>query len=118
MLYKFSQGYISPSEFTALMMASTYPIAKSIFDVAKRHILDPVSILVLLGITASAIALLAGGSPRISPDPRIVVHRRVWPGGLCAFATAPADDVLLRAAFHGRAQSKSAARLRRVLGVA
>jgi hypothetical protein len=84
MLYKFSKAYISPSEFTALMMASTYPIAKSIFHVVNRHILDPVSILVLLGLTASAIALLAAGSPRI-----LLIRESLFTGvfGLACFAS-------------------------------
>ena len=46
-------------------MATTFPLGKSVFDVAKRRRLDPVSVIVLLGIGASAIALLAGGSPRL-----------------------------------------------------
>jgi hypothetical protein len=64
-LYRLSKRYVSPSEFTALVAATTFPIAKSIFDVAKRRRVDPVAVIVLLGIGASAIALLAGGSPRL-----------------------------------------------------
>jgi hypothetical protein len=64
-LYRLSKRYFSPSEFTALLVATTFPIGKSIFDVAKRRQIDPVSVIVLLGIGASAVALLAGGSPRL-----------------------------------------------------
>ena len=64
-LYRLSKRYISPSEFTALAIATTFPLGKSIFDVVRRRQVDPISIIVLLGIGASAIALLAGGSPRI-----------------------------------------------------
>jgi hypothetical protein len=64
-LYRLSKRYFSASEFTALAVATTFPLGKSIFDVAKRRRLDPVSVIVLLGIGASAIALLAGGSPRL-----------------------------------------------------
>lgn len=64
-LYKLSKRYISPSEFTALLAATGFPLVKSIFDVAKRRELDPISVIVLLGIAAGALALLAGGSPRI-----------------------------------------------------
>lgn len=64
-LYKLSKRYISPSEFTALAFATTFPLVKSIFDVARHRELDPISVVVLLGIGASALALLAGGSPRI-----------------------------------------------------
>ena len=64
-LYKLSKRYISPSELTALIVATTFPLIKSIFDVAKHRQLDPVSVIVLLGIAASALALVAGGSPKI-----------------------------------------------------
>jgi len=64
-LYRLSKLYFSRSEFTALAVATTFPIGKSIFDVAKRRQIDPVSVIVLLGIGASAVALLAGGSPRL-----------------------------------------------------
>ena len=64
-LYRLSKRYFSPSEFTALVVATTFPIGKSIFDLAKRRQIDPVSVIVLLGIGATAVALLAGGSPRL-----------------------------------------------------
>jgi hypothetical protein len=64
-LYRLSKRYISPSEFTALAVATTFPLGKSFFDVARHRKLDPVSVIVLLGIGASALALLFGGSPRL-----------------------------------------------------
>ncbi len=64
-LYKLSKRYISPSEFTALLVATSFPLVKSLFDLVKHRELDPISVVVLLGIAASALALLAGGSPRI-----------------------------------------------------
>jgi hypothetical protein len=64
-LYKLSKRYVSPSELTALLIATTFPVGKSIFDFARRRQLDPVSILVLLGIGASALAVFMGGSPKI-----------------------------------------------------
>jgi hypothetical protein len=64
-LYRLSKRFISPSEFTALLAATGFPLIKSIFDVAKRRQLDPVSVIVLLGIATSAVALVVGGSPRI-----------------------------------------------------
>src|ERR1700689_2538502 len=63
--YRLSKRYISPSEFTALAFATTFPFGKSIFDVATRRKLDPVSVIVLLGIGASAGAILLGGSARL-----------------------------------------------------
>ena len=64
-LYRLSKRYISPSEFTALAVATTFPLGKSIFDIVKHRKLDPISVIVLLGIGASAIAVVFGGSPRL-----------------------------------------------------
>jgi hypothetical protein len=64
-LYKLSKRYVSPSEFTALLVATAFPLGKSIFDLVRRGLVDPISIVVLLGIAASCIALLFGGSPRL-----------------------------------------------------
>jgi hypothetical protein len=64
-LYKLSRRYVSPSELTALLLASTFPLGKSIFDLARRGQMDPISIVVLLGISADGVALLFGGTPRL-----------------------------------------------------
>ena len=64
-LYKLSKRYFSASEFTALVVAALFPIGKSAFELAYHRQLDPISILVLLGIGADGVALLFGGSPRL-----------------------------------------------------
>src|SRR5215471_20133081 len=64
-LYKLSKRYYSPSEFTALVVAALFPLGKSAFDLVRRRQLDPISIVVLLGIIADGIALLLGGNPRL-----------------------------------------------------
>jgi hypothetical protein len=64
-LYKLSKSYLSSSEFRALIIATTFPLGKSVFDVARRRQVDPVSIVVLLGIAAEGVALLFGGSARL-----------------------------------------------------
>lgn len=64
-LYKLSKRYYSPSEFTALVAAALFPIGKSGFELIYRRQLDPISILVLLGIGTDGVALLLGGSPRL-----------------------------------------------------
>jgi hypothetical protein len=64
-LYKLSKRYLSPSELTALLIATTFPIGKSIFDLARRGQVDPISIVVLLGIATDCVALLFGGSARL-----------------------------------------------------
>ena len=47
------------------MVATTFPLGKSIFDLVRRRQVDPISLVVLLGIGADGIALLFGGSPRL-----------------------------------------------------
>jgi len=42
-----------------------FPLAKNVFDVVRRGQVDPVSIVVLLGIAADGVALLCGGSARL-----------------------------------------------------
>lgn len=64
-LYKLSKRYYSPSEFTALVVAAVFPLSKSVFDVARHRKLDPIAILVLLGIATDGVAILFGGSPRL-----------------------------------------------------
>jgi len=64
-LYKLSKSYYSPSELTALAIAATFPIGKNIFDLIWHRQLDPISMVVLLGITTDGVAILFGGSPRL-----------------------------------------------------
>jgi hypothetical protein len=47
-LYKLSKRYLSHSELTALVIATTFPLGKSIFDLVRRGQVDPVSVVVLL----------------------------------------------------------------------
>lgn len=63
--YHLSKRYVSPSEITALLLASIYPTLKSVYDVARRHELDPVSGIVLLGIVTGIAALFFNGSYRV-----------------------------------------------------
>lgn len=83
-LYKLSKRYYSPSEFTALVAASIFPMAKSAFDLLRYLTLDPIAIVVLLGITADAIALFFGGSPRL-----LLVRESLFTGafGVACFAS-------------------------------
>jgi hypothetical protein len=64
-LYKLSKHYLSPSEVTALLAASAFPLGKSIFDLVRREQVDPVSMVVLLAIASTGVALFFGGSPRL-----------------------------------------------------
>jgi hypothetical protein len=83
-LYKLSKRYLSPSELTALMLATTFPIGKSFFDLARRGQVDPISIVVLLGIATNGVALLLGGSPRL-----LLVRESLFTGafGLACFVS-------------------------------
>ena len=83
-LYKLSKRYFSPSELTALIVAATFPLGKSAFDLTRRRQLDPISILVLLGIATDGVALLFGGSPRL-----LLVRESMFTGafGLACFAS-------------------------------
>ena len=64
-VYHVATRSFGTSELTALLYASVYPVAKSIFDLTRHRQLNPVSILVILGIVTSGAALFLGGSPRI-----------------------------------------------------
>jgi len=63
--YKLSKHFYSASEFTALVIAATFPLGKSAFELLIHRSFDPISIVVLLGITTDAVAILFGGSPRL-----------------------------------------------------
>jgi hypothetical protein len=63
--YQLSKQYVSSSEFTALLFASIFPTLKSMYDVLRRREIDPVSVIVLLGIGSGIVALLIGGSYRL-----------------------------------------------------
>ncbi len=66
------------------MVATTFPIGKSIFDVVRRGQVDPISIVVLLGIATNGVALLLGGSPRL-----LLVRESLFTGafGLACFVS-------------------------------
>jgi hypothetical protein len=60
--YKLSKHYYSASEFTALVIAATFPLGKSAFELLIHRSFDPISIVVLLGITTDAVAARASCS--------------------------------------------------------
>jgi hypothetical protein len=63
--YWFSKRFVSPSELTALLVATVFPLLKSGYDVTRHREVDPVALLVLLGIATSMLALVMGGDPRL-----------------------------------------------------
>ena len=64
-LYFFAKRFISPSELTALLSATSFPVLKSAYGLARHRELDPVALLILLGLAASVIAVLLGGDPHL-----------------------------------------------------
>lgn len=83
-LYRLSKRYYSPSEFAALVTAALFPLGKSAFDLIRYRQLDPISVVVLLGITGNGVALLFGGSPRL-----LLVRESMFTGafGAACFAS-------------------------------
>jgi hypothetical protein len=75
-LYRLSKRYISSSDLTALSIAAVFPLAGSIYGIMRRRHWDPIAIVVLLGIAASAVALLLGGSARL-----LLVRESLFTGG-------------------------------------
>jgi hypothetical protein len=63
--YFFVKRFVSPSELTALIAATAFPVLKSVYDLIRSHELDPVAMLVLLGIVTSILALFLKGDPRL-----------------------------------------------------
>ncbi len=63
--YLLAKRFISPSELTALISATVFPVLKSAYDLISNRELNPVSTLILLGLVTSIFAILLGGDPRI-----------------------------------------------------
>ncbi len=63
--YFLFKKFVSPSELMALVFATAFPMLKSAYDLIRRREVDPVAVLVLLGILTGILAIFLGGSPRI-----------------------------------------------------
>lgn len=63
--YLASKQFVSPSEVTALLIASTFPMLKSTYELLRQRALNPVTVTVLLGIATGLLAFLLGGGPRM-----------------------------------------------------
>lgn len=83
-LYKLSLRYLSASELTALIIAASFPLGKSAFDLVRNRQIDPIAIVVLLGMIANGVAMLFGGSPRL-----LLIRESMFTGafGLACFAS-------------------------------
>ena len=63
--YWLTKRFVSSSEMTALLAAMVFPLLKGGYEIARRREIDPVALLVLLGIATSLLALIIGGDPRV-----------------------------------------------------
>lgn len=64
-LYVVSKRYISPSEYTALVLATLFPVGVSLWGLARQRQLDPIAAIVLLGIVTDIAAVSLGGNPKL-----------------------------------------------------
>jgi hypothetical protein len=64
-LYLFAKHLVAASELRALLWATAFPLLKTAHDLVKRRDLDPVALLVLLGLVTSMMAVLLRGDPRL-----------------------------------------------------
>jgi hypothetical protein len=65
LLYEFSKHYVSPSEYTALVFATLFPVADSVWGLTRHRQLDPIAAMVIVGIVVDALAISLGGSPKL-----------------------------------------------------
>jgi hypothetical protein len=63
--YYLSKRLVSASELAALILASAFPILKSAYALMRKRTMDPVAMMVLLGILTSIAALFIGGDSRM-----------------------------------------------------
>ena len=63
--YYVAKRFFFASDFTALVVASLFPIVKSAWHIGRHREIDPVALLIVLGIASSALALLFSGDARL-----------------------------------------------------
>jgi hypothetical protein len=63
--YRLTKAYVTPSDLVALLAASIFPILRNLFDVVRRRSLDPIAVVVLLGISTGMVAIALGGSGKL-----------------------------------------------------
>ncbi|MGH9416219.1 MAG: VC0807 family protein [Terriglobales bacterium] len=84
LLYELSKRFVSPSEYVALLAATIFPVAESAWGLWRERSMDPIGVIVLLGIIVDAAALTLGGSPRL-----LLLRESLFTGafGLACFAS-------------------------------
>jgi hypothetical protein len=84
LIYEAARRYGSLSEYGALAAAAVFPIVRSGFELLVRRQIDPIAILILLGIGADCVSISLGGSARL-----LLVRESVFTGafGLACFVS-------------------------------
>ncbi len=83
-LYRLTKRYLSGSEMTALSVAALFPLGESVVDLAGSRTLDPIAVIVLLGVAVSMVAVAFGGSVTL-----LLIRESLFTGalGLACFAS-------------------------------
>ena len=74
--YWLSMAFISHSEVVALIVASVFPLLKSLYELLQRRRLDPISMAILLGLMVGLGALFIGGSTQL-----LLLRESLFTGG-------------------------------------
>jgi hypothetical protein len=64
-LYRLTKRFVTDSDAVGLVVAGLFPLVESIVSLIRARRLDPIAVLVLLGIAVSLIALTFGGGVKI-----------------------------------------------------
>lgn len=88
LLYEAARRWVTHSEYVALLFATLFPVGEGIWGLLAEHELDPIGVVVLLGIAVDAGALALGGSPRV-----LLLRESLFTG---AFGIACFVSLLLR----------------------
>jgi hypothetical protein len=76
-LYRLTKTYLSGSDIIALSVAGLFPFGESVVDVTRSCTLDPIAVIVLLGVTASMVGVALGGSVKL-----LLIRESLFTGAL------------------------------------
>ncbi len=83
-LYRLTKRYASSSEVVALTVAALFPLGETIVVVTKSRALDPIAVLVLVGIIVSMVGVAFGGGAKL-----LLIRESFFTGalGIACFAS-------------------------------
>jgi len=83
-LYRLTKRYVSGSDVVALIVAGLFPLGESILSVTRTRVLDPIAVLVFLGILVSMAGLALGGGVKL-----LLIRESFFTGalGIACFAS-------------------------------